>query len=93
MNFDDALTAEGKGVFPVERGDRAPQQHLLSLLPLTILPSDCLMLVSALVWGFRLARALRYVFLWDTGLEGEEDNQLLLAREVFDLPDYPTVGY
>ena len=39
--------------------------------------------------GILLERLLRYVFVWDTGLDGEEDNQLLLAREVFDLPDYP----
>ena len=34
--------------------------------------------------------ALRFVFLWDQGQEGEEDNRLTLAREILDPPSYFT---
>ena len=52
LNFDDELNLEGKGIFPVEQGDKRRINCLHNLLPLRILPLDYWMLVSGLGWGF-----------------------------------------
>ena len=57
----------------------APYQLFTKLLPQDS-PVRLLDVGQRFGMGISSHAALRYVFLWDTGLEGDEDNQLLLAR-------------
>ena len=88
LNFDDELNGEGKGIFPISSGDRIPRQIFSHFAEEQGGTARLLDMGQRFGMGISSRAALRYVFVWDTGLDGEEDNQLLLAREVFDLPDY-----
>ena len=89
LNFNDELDEEGKGIFPVTLGDITPRQIFNQFANEQIGTVRLLDMGQRFGTGISSRAALRYVFVWDTGLDGEEDNQLLLAREVFDSPDYP----
>lgn len=89
LDFDDDLNAGGKGIFPIQKGDRTPNQLFAQFADTKDVTVRLLDVGQRFGMGISSRAALRYVFIWDTGLEGEEDNQMLLAREVFDLPDYP----
>lgn len=89
LNFNDSLDTEGKGIFSIQRGDRTPSQVFQQFAETQEGTVRLLDVGQRFGTGISSRAALRYVFIWDTGIEGEQDNQMLLAREVFDLPDYP----
>ena len=89
LDFDDELNAEGKGIFPIQNGDGTPNQIFAQFADTKDGMVRLLDVGQRFGMGVSSRAAIRYVFIWDTGREGEEDNQMLLAREVFDLPDYP----
>ena len=88
LDFDDALNEEGKGIFPVSSGDQTPQLVFRQFADSRQGVTRLLDVGQRFGMGVSSRPALRYVFVWDTGLDGEEDNELLIAREVFDAPDY-----
>ncbi len=87
--FDEAVNAEGKALLPVGNRDRLSREIFEGF---SVQWGDNIRLLDIgqrVGMGVSSRPALRYVYLWDEGMEGPEDNHLMLAREVFDAPDYP----
>ena len=89
LDRDEYLNDEGKGIFSISRHDSAPYEIFAAFAKTRNGTARLLDVAQRFGMGISSHAALRYVFVWDEGLDGEEDNQMLLAREVFDPPDYP----
>lgn len=89
LDRDDELDSEGKGIFSIEQWDTAPLEIFEEFANSREGTTRMLDVAQRFGMGISSHAALRYVYVWDEGLDGEEDNRLLLAREVFDPPNYP----
>ena len=89
LNLDTSLNDEGKGIFALQPNDTVPYEIFETFAATRTGTTRLLDVGQRFGMGISSHAAFRYVFVWDEGQEGEVDNHLLLAREVFDPPDYP----
>lgn len=89
LNLNTMLDEEGKGILALEPDDRVPYEIFDDFAATRSGTTRLLDVAQRFGMGISSHAALRYVFVWDEGEEGEADNHLLLAREVFDPPNYP----
>lgn len=89
LKLDTTLNDEGKGIIALEPHDTVPYEIFEDFAASRPGVTRLLDVAQRFGMGISSHAALRYVFVWDEGQDGEADNHLLLAREVFDSPDYP----